>query len=101
MDISIWHQPWPRLVDATKASLICQQLIKLTRAGLPEDKTDWPEELTSYFNLCMDFFQVEATYLAIADRYTNWLSIFRLPKDDSANIITVLRHYFTRWGAAK
>ena len=45
----------------------------------------------------MDFFQVEATYLAIADRYSNWLSIFRLPKDDSANIITTLHQYFTRW----
>ena len=44
----------------------------------------------------MDFFQVEATYLAIVDRYTNWLSVFRLAKDDSANFIEVLRRYFAR-----
>ena len=49
----------------------------------------------------MDFFQVEATYLAISDRYTNWLSVFRLPKDDSANVIAVLRRYFARWGIAQ
>ena len=53
-----------------------------------------------FSHLCIDFFQVEATYPAIADRYSNWLSIFRLPKDHSANIITTLRQYFSRWGAA-
>ena len=26
----------------------------------------------------MGYFQVEANYLAIADRYTNWLSVFHL-----------------------
>ena len=54
-----------------------------------------------FSHICMDFFQVEATYLAIVDRYTNWLSVFRLPKDDSANVIAVLRRYFARWGVAK
>ena len=54
-----------------------------------------------FSHICMDFFQVEATYLAISDRYTNWLSVFRLPKDDSANVIAVLRRYFARWGVAQ
>lgn len=49
----------------------------------------------------MDFFQVDATYLAIADRYSNWLSVFKLAKDDSYHIIEVLRQYFARWGIAK
>ena len=49
----------------------------------------------------MDFFQVDATYLAIADRYSIWLSVFKLPKDDSYHIIQVLRQYFSRWGIAK
>ena len=40
---------WPRLLTATKGSPICQRLIKLIRAGLPEDKVAWPEELTPYF----------------------------------------------------
>ena len=49
----------------------------------------------------MGFFQVEANHLAIADRYTNWLSVFRLDRNDSATIIKIIRWYFDRWGAAK
>ena len=48
-----------------------------------------------------DFFQVDATYLAMAARYSNWLSVFQLKKDDSANVIQVFRQYFSRWGVAK
>ena len=54
-----------------------------------------------FSHICMDFFQADHTYLAMADRYSNWLSIFRLAKDDSAHIINVLRQYFARWGVAK
>ena len=36
----------------------------------------------------------------MADRYSNWLSIFKLKKDDSYHIIEVLRQYFFRWGVA-
>ena len=38
----------PRIVDSTKASPICQKLGQLIQTGLPEQKKDWPEELTSY-----------------------------------------------------
>ena len=54
-----------------------------------------------FSHICMDFFQVGHTYLAMADRYSNWLSVFRLKKDDTANVISVLRQYFSRWGVAK
>ena len=37
----------PRILDATKASPICQKLVKLIQTGLLEEKKDWPEELTS------------------------------------------------------
>ena len=50
----------------------------------------------------MDFFSVEGkTYLALVDRYTGWLSVLCLTKDDSANVIAALRDYFARWGVAK
>ena len=62
----------------------------------PPVEPDFP-----FSHICMDFFQVDATYLAIADRYTNWLSVFKLPKDDSYHVIEVLRQYFARWGIAK
>ena len=37
----------------------------------------------------------------MVDRYSNWLSIFRLAKDDSTHVMNVLRKYFARWGIAK
>ena len=49
----------------------------------------------------MGSFQIEANYLAIADRHTNWLSVFRLDRNDSATIIKILCCYFDRWGTAK
>ena len=54
-----------------------------------------------FSHICMDFFQADHTYLAMVDRYSNWLSVFQLAKDDSANVIHVLRQYFARWGVAK
>ena len=38
----------PRLVDATKAFPICQNLIKPIGTRLPEEKKDWPQQLTPY-----------------------------------------------------
>ena len=49
----------------------------------------------------MDLFQVDQSYLAIVDRYLNWLSIFRLAENDSTHIKNVLREYFDKWGVAK
>ena len=54
-----------------------------------------------FSHVVVDFFQLDATYLAMADRYSNWLSIFRLQKDDSANVMQTFRRYFARWGVAK
>ena len=45
-----------------------------------------------------DFFQVDSTYLALADRYSNWLSVFKLKTDDSGHVVEALRQYFSRWG---
>ena len=55
-----------------------------------------------FSHVVADIFQVgDATYLAFADRYSNWLSVFRLNRDNSAHIIKVLRSYFSRWGVAR
>ena len=37
-------------------------------------------------------------YVALVDRYSNWLSIFQLAKDDSAELIKVLRGYLSIFG---
>ena len=50
-------------------------------------------------SICMDFYHITPNnYLSIVDRYSNWLSIFQLPKDDSAEIIKVLRLYLSIFG---
>ena len=54
-----------------------------------------------FSHICMDFFQVDHSYHAMADRYSNWLSIFHFAKDDSTHVMNVLRKYFARWGVAK
>ena len=41
------------------------------------------------------------TYLIIVDKYSNWLSIFKLPRDDSKCLIEVLRRYFATFGVAQ
>ena len=41
------------------------------------------------------------TYLIIVDKYSNWLSIFKLPKDDSKYLIEVLRKSFSTFGVTQ
>ena len=42
-----------------------------------------------------------STYLAIMDQFLDWLSIFKLPKDNSDEVIKILRGYFANWGIQK
>jgi hypothetical protein len=47
-----------------------------------------------FSDVCADFFEYcSRSYLSIVDRYSNWISIFHLSGDTSANIIKVLRDY--------
>ena len=64
-------------------------------APLPVDpaQPDFP-----FQQLAMDFFQVDKTYLAIADRFSNWLTVLQLPRDDAACLVTELRRFFTIHG---
>ena len=52
-----------------------------------------------FSSVCTDFFQVNGTnYLAVVDRYSGWLSIFRLAKDDSSHVNAMFRDYFATFG---
>ena len=59
-----------------------------------------PEYPTYPFqSICADFFHIAPhNYLAIVDRYSNWLSVFKLPKDDSIEVIKILREYMGIFG---
>ena len=93
---------WPKLrQDVIDIRAHCQDCMYMSPSNPAPPPTAPADPDFPFSHLCMDFFQVEATYLATADHHTNWLSVFRLAKDDSAHIIAVLRQYFIRWGAAK
>ena len=49
-----------------------------------------------------DFFNYKGkNYLAIVDKYSNWLSVLLLQKDTSTNLIKALREYFSVFGVAE
>ena len=93
---------WPNLrEDLTRQRAECSSCIK----NAPSNPSTPPEPYTHpaypFHSICSDFFSVNGVnYLAVCDRYSGWLSLFTLAKDDSKHIITVLRNYFTRWGIA-
>ena len=54
-----------------------------------------------FSHVCMDFFHLDGYYLAVCDRFSNWLSVFKFRKDDTKAVISMLRQYFARYGIAK
>ena len=65
----------------------------------PSTPLDTPEY--PFQSICADFFShAGKTYLIIVDRYSNWLSVQKLPKDNSTNLIKTLRDYFSHFGIA-
>ena len=65
--------------------------------ALPPTEPEYPTY--PFQSVCMDFFHIAPNnYLAVVDRYSNWLSIFQLTKDTSANVKQVLREYFSTFG---
>ena len=90
---------WPGLTtDVTTHRAGCDSCIKRAPSNPAGPPAEPVQPSFPFSHIVADFFEVDAQYLAMADRYSNWLSVFRLPKDDSANIIKLLRQYFARWG---
>jgi hypothetical protein len=94
---------WPGItaeVAAHQASCRGCMLRAPSNPGPPPDDPVQPE--FPFSHVVADFFTLpDGTYIAMADRYSNWLSVFKLKKDDSASIIEVMRRYFARWGVPK
>ena len=71
-----------------------------SQAALPSQPPIAPDYPFSY--ICADFFAVNGlTYLAVVDRFSNWLSMARFTKDDSKSVIKFLMSYFSGYGVAK
>ena len=90
---------WPGLKrDITAHRELCKGCVVRAPSNPAQPPTEPTQPFFPFSHVVGDFFTLDATYLALADRYSNWLSIFKLKKDDSAHVMEALRQYFTRWG---
>ena len=94
---------WPNMrqdILSTRATCVSCTKSASSNPHMPPEPTVQPD--FPFSHCCMDFYSLNGkTYLALVDRYTGWLSILRLAKDDSSHVIGALREYFARWGVAK
>ena len=75
----------------------CRRIAPSNPALPPSDPPEMPQY--PFQSICADFFTHAAkNYLTIVDRYSHWLSVFQLEKDDSRHLIKALRDYFTHFG---
>lgn len=93
---------WPGLqADVTAHRATCRGCTVRAPSNPGPPPSDPVQPDFPFSHVVADFFEVDATYLAMADRYSNWLSVFKLQKDDSKHVVEALRQYFSRWGVAK
>ena len=94
---------WPDYKhDLTKAKLSCStcRSIAPSNPAMPPSPPSVPTY--PFQSVVCDFFFVSGkTYAAIADRYSNWLSIVALERDTSQELIKELRLYFSTFGIAE
>jgi hypothetical protein len=92
---------WPNYrEDINKFQAACPTCRKIAPSNPSLPPTQHPDIPSYPFEYVVaDFFSLSGrNYLAFADRYSNWLSVNKLPKDDSPHLIQVLREYFTYFG---
>ena len=91
---------WPNLrADMINYRAMCTTCTRYapSNPAMPSVEPEYPTY--PFQSICADFFHISpCNYLAIVDRYSNWLSVFKLPKDDSTSVIKVLREYIGIFG---
>ena len=95
---------WPNYIEdieRTRATCTsCAVNAPSNPAQVPMDLPDLPQY--PFQVICTDFMDWNGhSYMVIVDKYSNWLSIFKLGKDNSKNVIQVLRQYFSVFGVAE
>ena len=91
---------WPGYrADITRYRATCRTCDRVAPSNPSEPPTFPDQPAYPFHSVCADFFTINnKNYLAVTDRYSNWLSIFQLQKDDSENVIKTLREYSTQFG---
>ena len=68
-----------------------------TNPAMPPITPETP--MYPFQSVCADFFTIDShNFLAIVDRFSNWLSIFKLDRDTSEEFLKVLRTYVAIFG---
>ena len=91
---------WPNMrADLVRHRAECKSCVVNAPSNPASPPLPYTHPSYPFQAVCSDFFTVNGIhYLAICDRYSGWLSIFSLAKDNSKHVISVLRNYFARWG---
>ena len=91
---------WPNYKDdLLRYKQGCSTCLKIapSNPSLPPRPPVSPEY--PFQNVVCDFFVVAGqSYVALADCYSNWLSVLKLKKDTSVELISALRGYFATFG---
>ena len=95
---------WPNYIsDIEKVRAACHECI-VNAPSNPKSFSNPTPDLPQFpFQvICSDFFSWRGkNYLIIVDKYSNWLSVLKLARDDSKHVIMALRQYFTTFGVAE
>ena len=92
---------WPNYrEDINQFQAACRTCRRIAPSNPSLPHTAQPDMPTYPFeSVVADFFSFEGrNYLAMADRYSNWISLFKLVKDDAYNLLQALRDYSTCFG---
>ena len=95
---------WPGIVDdleqTRKSCTICDRNApsQAPMPPLPLESPEFPFQM-----IAMDYFDVKGkSWLAIADRFSGWLSLFYYPREASSQeLINTLKNYFCTYGIAE
>ena len=91
---------WPNfradIINYKAACALCSRY-QPSNPSMPPVTPETP--LYPFQSICADFFALNSrSFLAIVDRFSNWLSIFQLERDTSEELIRILRDYFSIFG---
>jgi len=92
---------WPKYrEEINQFQATCRMCRKIAPSNPTQPSSQQPDIPSYPFeSVVADFYSLEGrNYLAMADRYSNWLSVLVLPKDDSQHLIQALREYSTYFG---
>ena len=91
---------WPNYKeDLMHAKLNCPTCIKIAPSNPAMPPRPPVAPVYPFQSVVCDFFTTAGhTYAALADRYSNWLSVLKLKQDTSEALIAALKDYFATFG---